>query len=78
MKNFFVLEAISEWTLPACQEMAHNLILGETQKSVKNVPWNTTAETIQLRCLTKRQDMESSRGNLWMNLFIYNNNLCTQ
>lgn len=47
-------------------------------KLVKNTPWKTNAESIQLGHLTKGQDMESNRGDLLMNLFIYNNDLCIQ
>lgn len=43
--------------------------------SIKNMLWHTTAETIQLRWQTKGQDMESSTGNLLMNLFISRNDL---
>lgn len=55
--------------------MARNLIWVKL-KPRKNMSWNTTAETIQLRCLAKRQGMESNIENLLMNLFIYNNELC--
>lgn len=44
-------------------------------KPIKNMSWNTTAETIQLRCLAKRQGMESNRESLLTNLLIYNNEL---